>query len=101
MITTKGHLIEINGVIEWVLFNRMRKLTSPIDFLIHADSLIQLPNFLFTGSLLTMTFIDMDIWIKLFLPSLFYFFGQLIVNLKIGIGNISLVRYPLMLFASL
>ena len=101
MITTKGHLIEINGVIEWTLFNRMRKFVSPIDFLILTDSLIQLPNFLFTVSLSTILFIDTSLWMKLLLPCLLFLFGSVIVNFRIGIGDIGTIKYPLMLFASL
>jgi hypothetical protein len=101
MITTiNGHTIDINGKTEWVLFHRLRQKLNPVDFLMLTDSLIQLPNFLFTVSLFTMLFIDTDLWIKFAIPTGLYFFGQMMINWRFGIGYLNLLRYPLMFFSS-
>jgi len=101
MITTvKGHRIDINGTIEWLLFHRITKKLNPVEFLLLTDSLIQLPNFLFTISMLTVLFIDTDLWIKFAIPSGLYFFGQMMINWRFGIGDFKLLKYLLMLFSS-
>ena len=101
MITTiKGNTIDINGTTEWLLFHRLSKKVNPVDFLTMTDSLIQLPNFLFTISMLVMLFADTGLWIKFAIPSGLYFFGQMMINLRFGIGDLKLLRYPLMLFSS-
>lgn len=101
MITTvKGDTIEINHVNEWILFNRLSKIISPIDFLRLTDSLIQLPNFLFSLSFLIVLFMDIDIQAKLFFPCFLYFIGQIIINLKICISLTKFLKYPLLFFSS-
>lgn len=101
MITTvKANYIEINGIIEWVLFYRLTKKVHPIDFLNLTDSLIQLPNFLFIISfLISLIFYETDIWIQFAVSSVFYFLGQLIVTFRFGIICISLFYYPLTFFS--
>lgn len=99
MITTvKANYIDINGIIEWVLFYRLTKKVSPVDFLNLTDSLIQLPNFLFAVSLLTNLFFDTNLWIKFAISSGFYFLGQMLVTFRFGIGVIKLFYYPLSYF---
>jgi len=102
MITTiKGNTIDINGTLEWLLFHRLSKKVNPVDFLLHTDSLIQFPNFLYSTSLLTMLFIETDLFIKLTIPSLLYFVGQVLVNLRFGNVLLGLMNYLLMIFTSL
>lgn len=101
MITTvKGNTIDMNGTTEWLLFYRLSQKLNPIEFLRLTDSLIQLPNFLFTVSLLTVLFIDIDLWVKFTIPAGLYFFGQMMINLRFGIGELKLLNYPLMFFSS-
>jgi len=102
MITTvKGDTIDMNGITEWVLFHRMTKRVNPLDFLKITDCLIQLPNFLFSISLFVVILTNAEIWLKLSIPSMFYFFGQLIVNFKIGYGDVDIFKYPLLIFLTL
>lgn len=99
MITTiDGHGIKIDGTIEWLLFHRLTKKLNPVEFLLLTDSLVQLPNFLYTLSLLILIFINTEAWIKFAIPSGLYFFGQMMINLHFGIGDIRLIRYPLIPF---
>ena len=98
MITTKGQIIDINGKTEWLLFHRLSKKINPVDFLSLTDSLIQFPNFLFTVSLLILTFTHVDLRIKFIVPASLYFFGQIIINLRIGTIIIKLLNMPLLVF---
>jgi hypothetical protein len=101
MITTvKGHTIDMNQIIEWVLFNRLRILVRPVDFLAMTDLIIQLPNFLFSTTVFFQLFLDSELWIKMLLPSLLYFIGQMIVNLRFGIGIIKILKDPLVFFST-
>lgn len=101
MITTiKRNTIDINGTTEWLLFYRMTNKVSPIDFLILTDSVIQLPNFLFSISFLVTMFTGTELWLKLAIPCVFYFIGQFIVNFKLGSGDLKWLKYPLVLFSS-
>jgi len=100
MITTvKANYIDINGIIEWVLFHRLTKKVNPVDFLTLTDSLIQLPNFLFLVSFLVNLFFDTNLWLKFAISSGFYFLGQILVTFRIGIGVIKLLYYPLTFFS--
>ncbi len=98
MITTKGQVIDINGKTEWLLFHRLSKKVNPVDFLSLTDSIIQFPNFLFTLSFLVVIFIDIDLKYKFIIPSSLYFFGQIIVNLHLGVFIIRLLNIPLLVF---
>lgn len=98
--TVKGNTIDINGTTEGLLFYRVSQRVNPIEFLRLTDSLIQLPNFLFTVSMLTLLFIDIEMWVKFTIPAGFYFFGQMMINLRFGIGILKLLNYPLMFFSS-
>jgi hypothetical protein len=101
MITTKGQVIDINGKTEWLLFHRLSKKVNPVDFLSVTDSIIQFPNFLFTLSFLAVIFIDIDLKYKFIIPSGLYFFGQIIVNLHLGVFIIRLLNIPLLVFQKL
>jgi len=96
--TIGGHIIDINGMTEWVLFNRLTKKLNPADFLLLTDSFMQLPNFLYTISLLILAFVHMNLWIKFAVPSGLYFFGQMMICFCFGIGDLKRLRYPLMYF---
>lgn len=98
MITTKGHIIDINGTIEWLLFHRLSKKVNPVDFLSLTDSLIQFPNFLFTVSFLILSFTNVDLQIKLIVPPSLYFCGQIMINLRFGIIVFRLLNVPLLIF---
>lgn len=98
MITTKGHIIDINGKTEWLLFHRLSKMINPVDFLSLTDSLIQFPNFLFTVSFLIMSFTKVDLQTKFIVPASMYFCGQIIINLRIGTVIIKLLNMPLLVF---
>ena len=73
MITTKGHIIDINGKTEWLLFYRLSKKVNPVDFLSLTDSLIQFPNFLFSLAFLILIFTDFDLQVKFITPASLYF----------------------------
>jgi len=98
MITTKGQIIDINGKTEWLLFHRLSKKINPVDFLSLTDSFIQFPNFLFTVSLLILTFTHVDLRIKFIIPASLYFCGQIIINLRIGTIILKLLNMPLLVF---
>jgi hypothetical protein len=98
MITTKGHIIDINGKTEWLLFHRLSKKINPVDFLSLTDSLIQFPNFLFTISFLILAFTKVDIQIKFIVPASLYFCGQIIINLRVGTSIFKLLNMPLLVF---
>lgn len=98
MITTKGHIIDINGKTEWLLFHRLSKKVNPVDFLSLTDSLIQFPNFLFTISFLILTIIPVDLQSKFLVPASLYFFGQIIINLRLGTPVFKLLNMPLLFF---
>lgn len=98
MITTKGQVIDINGKTEWLLFHRLSKKINPVDFLSLTDSLIQFPNFLFTVSLLILTFTHVDLRIRFIVPASLYFCGQIIINLRIGTIIFKLLNMPLLVF---
>ena len=98
MITTKGQIIDINGKTEWLLFHRLTKKINPVDFLSVTDSIIQFPNFLFTVSFFILSFINVDLKMKFILPASFYFCGQMIINLRIGIFIFKILNVPLMVF---
>ena len=91
MITPKGKLIEINDNLEWILFNRIIKKTNPIKLLETTDTIIQLPNFLFICTFILMFFIDVELWIKLILPSTLYFIAQIIINFKLRLSGLILL----------
>ena len=98
MITTKGHIIDINGKTEWLLFNRLSKKVNPVDFLSLTDSLIQFPNFLFTVSYLILIFLNVDLKIKFIAPASLYFCGQIIINLRLGTGIVKVLNMTLLVF---
>jgi hypothetical protein len=98
MITTKGQIIEINDKTEWLLFHRLSKKINPVDFLTLTDSIIQLPNFLFTVSFLILIFLQIDLQIKFIVPASLYFCGQIIINLRLGVVFIKLLNVPLLVF---
>jgi uncharacterized membrane protein len=98
MITTKGQIIDINGKTEWLLFHRLSKKINTVDFLYLKDSFIQFPNFLFTVSLLILTFTHVDLRIKFIVPASLYFCGQIIINLRIGTIIFKLLNMPLLVF---
>jgi uncharacterized membrane protein AbrB (regulator of aidB expression) len=98
MITTKGHIIDINGKTEWLLFHRLSKKVNPVDFLSLTDSLIQFPNFLFTISFLILTIIHVDLQTKFIVPASLYFCGQIIINLRLGTIIFKLLNMPLLVF---
>lgn len=101
MVTTiKGNTIDINGTTEWLLFHRLTKKINPVEFLTMTDALIQLPNFLYTVSTFIMLFIKTDLWMKFAVPSILYFLGQMMINFRFGIGDLKLLKYPLMFFSS-
>jgi hypothetical protein len=98
MITTKGQIIEINDKTEWLLFHRLTKKINPVDFLTLTDSIIQLPNFLFTVSFLVLIFLNVDLQIKFIVPASLYFCGQILINLHLGAFLIKLLNVPLLIF---
>jgi hypothetical protein len=98
MITTKGHIIDINGKTEWLLFHRLSKKINPVDFLALTDSIIQFPNFLFTISYLILIVTNLDLQTKFIVPASLYFCGQIIVNLRLGTAIFKLLNVPLMVF---
>ncbi len=98
MITTKGQIIEINDKTEWLLFHRLTKKINPVDFLTLTDSIIQFPNFLFTISFLILIFLNFDVRIKFIVPASLYFFGQILINLHLGVMIIKLLNVPLLIF---
>ena len=98
MITTKGHIIDINGKTEWLLFHRLSKKVNPVDFLSLTDSLIQFPNFLFTISFLILTIIHVDLLTRFLVPASLYFCGQIIINLRLGTIIFKLLNMPLLVF---
>ena len=98
MITTKGQIIEINDKTEWLLFHRLSKKINPVDFLTLTDSIIQLPNFLFTVSFLILIFLKIDMQVKFIVPASLYFCGQIIINLRLGVFFIKLLNLPLLVF---
>jgi hypothetical protein len=98
MITTKGNIIDINGKTEWLLFHRLSKKVNPVDFLSLTDSLIQFPNFLFTLSFLIMAFTRADLQTKFIVPASTYFFGQIIINLRLSTYIFKLLNIPLLVF---
>jgi hypothetical protein len=98
MITTKGHIIDINGKTEWLLFHRLSKTINPVDFLSLTDSLIQFPNFLFTLSYLILVFTNVDLQTKFIAPASLCFCGQIIINLRLGIFIFKVLNVPLMIF---
>lgn len=98
MITTKGHIIDINGKTEWLLFHRMSAKVNPVDFLSLTDSLIQFPNFLFTVSFLILMFTNVDLQTKFIVPASLYFCGQIVVNLRVGTIIFRLLNMPLLVF---
>ena len=98
MITTKGQIIEINDKTEWLLFHRLTKKINPVDFLTLTDSIIQFPNFLFTVSFLILIFLNFDVQTKFIVPASLYFFGQILINLHLGVIIIKLLNVPLLIF---
>jgi len=98
MITTTGQIIEINDKTEWLLFHRLSKKINPVDFLTLTDSIIQLPNFLFTSSFLILIFLNVDLQVKFIVPASLYFCGQIIINLHLGVFFIKLLNVPLLVF---
>jgi len=98
MITTNGQIIEINDKTEWLLFHRLSKKINPVDFLTLTDSIIQLPNFLFTSSFLILIFLKVDLQVKFIVPASLYFCGQIIINLHLGVFFIKLLNVPLLVF---
>lgn len=98
--TLKGHKIEFNGITEWLLFERMNLEVNCIDFLSTTDSAILIPNFFFTLSLLTMFFVSEDFETIILVSSMFYFLGQLIIKLRLGI-ILFLLKFPLQVYNSI
>jgi hypothetical protein len=98
MITTKGQIIEINDKTEWLLFHRLTKKVNPVDFLTLTDSILQLPNFLFTVSFLILIFLNVDLQLKFVVPVSLYFCGQILINLHLGVFFIKLLNVPLLVF---
>jgi hypothetical protein len=98
MITTKGELIDINEITEWLLFHRLSKKVNPVDFLSLTDSLIHFPEFLFTVSFLILSFTNLDLQVKFIVPASLYFCGQIIINLRLGTGIFKLLNFPLLIF---
>ncbi len=98
MITTKGHIIDINGKTEWLLFNRLSTKVNPVDFLALTDCLIQFPNFLFSVSYFILMFTNVDLQMKFIFPASLYFCGQIMVNLRVGTIIIKWLNMPLLFF---
>jgi hypothetical protein len=99
MFTVKGNIIDINGKTEWLLFHRLSKKINPVDFLALTDSIIQLPNFLFTISFFALIFFDIDITTKFTIPAGLYFIGQIMINFRIGTLLLKLLKLPLFYYS--
>jgi hypothetical protein len=95
--TIKGNRIELNGITEWLLFQRMNQKVNCIDFLSLTDSTILLPNFLYSFSLLALLFTTVDFSLILIVPSGFYILGQLMIKFRIG-TILKLLIYPLIIY---
>ena len=98
MITTRGQVIDINGETEWLLFHRLSKKINPVDFLAMTDGAIQFPDLLYVLSYLILMGTHVELWIKFAVPSVFYFIGQMMVNLHFGIGVFKLFKLPVLFY---
>ncbi len=101
MITTRGQIIEIDGTTEWLLFNRLSKKIHPVDFLSQTDSFIQFPNFLFTFSFLTLLLANTGLWYQFSVPAMLYFMAFALINFRVGVGFLRLMKLPMLFFPKL
>jgi hypothetical protein len=98
MFTVKGNIIDINGKTEWLLFHRLSKKINPVDFLALTDGIIQLPNFLFTISFFILVFLNIDNSSRFAIPAGLYFIGHILVNFRIGVAILKLLKLPLLIY---
>jgi hypothetical protein len=98
IFTVRGHIIDFDEEIEGLLIHRLSNKINPFEILMLTDCIIQFPNFLYIFSLLTVSFLKINLWIKFIVPSVLYFFEQMMINFRFENGGIKLLKYPLMIY---